>query len=118
MSEEITKDLTQDEKLDLILSRLTAIETRLTAVEDRNASLEAKVDERLRDTRPIWEAIQAQNERIIERVTRIEEQNAEMAKTLRLIEKQQGLLNRDFLRFRGEQEVLEDRIHALEQQPA
>ena len=39
-------------------SRLTTVESRLTTVESRLGTLEDKVDERLRETRPIWEAVQ------------------------------------------------------------
>ncbi|MGH9835975.1 MAG: hypothetical protein ACREBD_05545 [Blastocatellia bacterium] len=125
MNEENTKDLTQDEKLDLILAEIRVMKSDIRGLDARLTSLETKVEDRLLDTRPLWEVISARTEMIVERVTRIEEQNArmqetmrQMAETLRLLEKQQGLLNRDFLKFRGEQEILEDRIYALEQRPS
>jgi chromosome segregation ATPase len=37
--------------------RVNSIEERLTSVEGRLTSLEDKVDARLRETRPIWEAV-------------------------------------------------------------
>ena len=40
--------------------QLSAIDQRLTSVEDRLLSLDDKVDSRLRETRPIWEAVQQQ----------------------------------------------------------
>src|SRR5919206_4088546 len=36
---------------------ITRLDTRLTAMESRLTSLEEKVDERLRETRPIWEGV-------------------------------------------------------------
>lgn len=76
MNEEVTKDLTADEKLDLILSRLTGLDTRLTGLEER-------VEDRLKDTRPMWQVIHAQTEKLVqqygqfdERLGRIEDQNA------------------------------------------
>ena len=46
-------------------SIVTRLDTRLTAVEARLTSLEEKVDERLRETRPIWEGV-------LQRLTTIE----------------------------------------------
>lgn len=118
MSDENTKDLTQGEMLTLILAEVRALNTRVGALEERQAafeerqaSLEAKVDERLHDTRPLWREIHAQTERLAEQYT-------EMAKTLRLIEKQLNALNRDVLRMRAEHEIMEDRLDLLEQRPA
>ena len=39
-------------------SRLATVESRLTTVESRLVTLEDRVDSRLRETRPIWEAVQ------------------------------------------------------------
>jgi hypothetical protein len=57
MTEDPTNGLTTDEILRLILNRLTDIETILGA----NESL---VEDRLKDTRPIWQAIDTRTERI------------------------------------------------------
>jgi chaperonin cofactor prefoldin len=43
-------------------SRMDAIETRMGTIELRMSTLEEKVDRRLQETRPIWEAVQAQLE--------------------------------------------------------
>lgn len=40
-----------------IESHVTAIDERVTAINERLTSLEEKVDARLRETRPIWEAV-------------------------------------------------------------
>ena len=69
----MSKDLTQklngsiEDKLDRLItsvesmdSRLANVETRLANVETRLGSLEIKVDERMKETRPMWEALQAQ----------------------------------------------------------
>ena len=54
MSEDLTKKLpkSDSEKLNAILTTVEAMETRLTG-------LEKKVDERLHDTRPIWQKVVA-----------------------------------------------------------
>jgi chromosome segregation ATPase len=67
MSEDLTKDLTAVEMLRLLLADVRDMKARLTA-------LEARVEDRFKDTRPIWEAINKRTE-LIEK--RIEAQAAE-----------------------------------------
>jgi chromosome segregation ATPase len=45
-------------------TRLSALETQVSAVETRLSALEQRVDERLQDTRPMWEALNARLDRI------------------------------------------------------
>ena len=80
MSEDLTQNLTQRSFEERVLAefaalnsrftslegRMTTLEGRMTTLEDhmasfgaRLASLEEKVEERLHDTRPIWEGVQA-----------------------------------------------------------
>jgi chromosome segregation ATPase len=47
-------------RLGSVETRLGSVETRLGSVETRLETLEIKVDERLKETRPMWEAVQAQ----------------------------------------------------------
>ena len=51
-------------KLDI---RLTALEKSMTGVENRLSLLEDRVDARLLETRPIWEAVQASIKRLDEK---------------------------------------------------
>ena len=44
--------------------RVTSLEERFTSLEGRFTSLEETVDARLKETRPIWEAVQAQIEKL------------------------------------------------------
>ena len=62
MSDDSTKKLngSQDDKLDEIISLVREMDGRLRNVETRLSSLEQKVDERLYDTRPLWEGVQVQ----------------------------------------------------------
>ena len=60
MSEETTKNFDgQDSFETRVLHELTAINVRLASLEGKVDSLEEKVDSRLRETRPIWEAVLA-----------------------------------------------------------
>lgn len=47
-----------DERVTRMDARVTRIDERVTAIDERLTSLEERVDARLRETRPIWEAVQ------------------------------------------------------------
>jgi predicted nucleic acid-binding Zn-ribbon protein len=49
-----------EDRLAGVEGRLTNVESRLTGVENRMTTLGEKVDRRLEETRPIWEAVQEQ----------------------------------------------------------
>ena len=49
-----------DSRLANVETRLERVETRLESLETRMGSLEIKVDERMKETRPMWEAVQTQ----------------------------------------------------------
>jgi peptidoglycan hydrolase CwlO-like protein len=59
MSEDLTKKLSQsaDEKLTLILTTVQGLTVRVDKLELGFAGLNQKVDERLYDTRPIWQKV-------------------------------------------------------------
>lgn len=86
MSDDPTKRLSSsDEKLDQILvilqsqqTLLDGVNTRLDNVEKRQAELEAKVDARLHETRPIWE-------QVLQRLTVIEQRQESMDRRVRWV---------------------------------
>jgi chromosome segregation ATPase len=51
-------------RFDALDARMNAFEGRMDALEGRMSALEEKVDRRLQETRPIWEAVQTQLERL------------------------------------------------------
>jgi outer membrane murein-binding lipoprotein Lpp len=59
MSEDLTKKLpaSADEKLTLILTTVQTLTVRVENLDSRLAQVEQKVDERLYDTRPIWQKV-------------------------------------------------------------
>lgn len=82
MNEEPTKDLTGSQTFEeRVLAEFAAINTqlaairgdiagldaRLTTFEERLTTLEERVDARLRETRPIWEAVMAKIDRLDEK---------------------------------------------------
>jgi ABC-type transporter Mla subunit MlaD len=88
-----TADLTIDEKLDRILQRLTA--------------LEARADDRAKETRPLLDQI------IKEMVQTRETLTARLDR----IERQLRVMTEDVMQVRTDQRGLEDRMDALERRP-
>jgi ABC-type transporter Mla subunit MlaD len=88
-----TADLTMDEKLDRILQRLDA--------------LEARADDRARETRPLLDHLI--QEMVTTRETLMEE--------LRRIKKQLEVMTPDVMQVRADQRRLEDRMDVAERRP-
>ncbi len=88
-----TADLTMDEKLDRILQRL--------------AALEARADDRTRETRPLLDRII--KETVETRETLMEE--------MRRVRKQLEVMTLDVMQVRADQRRLEDRIDEIERRP-
>ena len=94
MSEEQTERLGGENNFQArVLAEFAALNDRLTNLEGRIDTLEEKVDARLRETRPIWEAVLSR---------------------LDLIESKMYVPGHDMLTRRGEVELLKRRVqHAV-----
>ncbi len=64
--------------MNLILQRLGNIETGVMNIGTRLESLENKVEERLQDTRPMWEAVQVQLNELREGQEKLSEEQAKL----------------------------------------
>ena len=62
-----------NQRLDGLERRMDRFERRLDSVEARLATLEEKVDARLHDTRPIWEAVLVRLDSIDTRLERVDD---------------------------------------------
>jgi chromosome segregation ATPase len=91
-----TADLTDRELLQAILQRLGALETL--------------VDDRLKDTRPLWQGIN-------QRLERIEEGQKDAVNRLDRIERRLDQLALDVLDVRADQRRLDGRMDDLERRP-
>jgi len=127
MSKDLTKKLNGsiEDKIDLLVSsvqsmdsrlervdnRLENVESHLKSLDARLTSLETKVDERLKDTRPMWEAVQAQLVEIKESQDQLRD---EMEKGFRRLDRGFDHLAGDVMRLHGDQRGLEERIDKLE----
>lgn len=95
MNDEITRQL-PDGDLKLVLqainmrfdsmeTRLDSMDMRFDAIDARLSALEEKVDRRLMETRPIWEAVLAQLEKLEERLEKLEERQSNVEAQLKEI---------------------------------
>jgi chromosome segregation ATPase len=80
-------------RMDSMETRMGSMESRMGSMESRLTSLENKVEARLRETRPIWESVQAH---------------------MKEVEKQLDILNRQFKRFIQDLFELRARVERLE----
>jgi uncharacterized protein YPO0396 len=123
MSDNSTEALnnSNDQKLDQILAGQQEVRARLE-------QLETKVDERLRETRPIWEAVQAQlgelKESTLSQIDDLRAQIAEikesqqsfrdeMGKGFRLLDRRMEMYSGIVSRVHAYQRDLEDRVDEL-----
>ena len=102
-----------DARMDRFESR---IEGKVDALDGRLSSLEGKVDSRLRETRPIWEAVLARLEAVENRLNDMEEEIKKLSRTVLLVH-EDNLHIRGTLRGLLEQaEKLDGRVEKLESQ--
>ena len=104
-----------DSRLEKVEIRLDNFEVRLERLETRLTSLETKVDERLKDTRPIWEAVQAQLSALRESISAdILGLRSEMENGFRRLDRAFDHLAGDVTRLHGDHRVLEERVDKVE----
>jgi len=85
-------------RLALLERRMTSLEDRVLSVDSRLTSLEEKVDARLRETRPIWEAVQ-------QRLTEIENGLSTLGHHFKT------MVNEEF-KLRSRMDKLEDKLYS------
>ena len=96
-------------KVDGLDSRLSSLENKVDSLDGRLTTLEERVDSRLRETRPSWEAMQADLEGVKNRLDGIEKAVKEVGRGV-------FLLHEDNLRIRQDQRELRERVDKLESQ--
>lgn len=118
------RDLTEkldgslEEKVDWLIAASQRIEERGQAMEAELIALNTKVDERLKDTRPMWEAVQAQLAELKESDERLRHEQErlryEMEKGFRLIDRRLERQPLEMDRLHGYQRDLEERVEKIE----
>ena len=76
---------------------IAALDQRLSSLEERLASLEERVDSRLKESRPIWEAVQAQLKKLDEKFTLFIRDLYDVRGDISLQDKRLGVLERRVL---------------------
>ena len=100
MSDNPTKEMPDSQSFEeRVFARFDALDGRLT-------TLEEKVDTRLRETRPIWEAV-------LTRLTSIEERVGNVETEVRQVRRIMRTMHEDVLQTRGEQVELDEDIVKL-----
>jgi len=114
MSEDLTQKLptSRDPALPQILGVVTNLSGKIE-------SLEKKVEERLYDTRPIWEKVLLDIVQLQEGQHRLEEKleslRDETLTGMRNLKRQFGILNDTFLEVRADYKDLDKRLYQLEE---
>jgi hypothetical protein len=104
MSDDTTKDLPIDSKLDELLALVRSMDARLT-------TLEEKVDSRLKETRPIWEGVLARLETLS---TEVSEFREETARNFALVDSKFNVINDSILNIQAKHRLTEKRVEDLE----
>ncbi len=76
-----------DERMSKLEDRMSKLEDRVSGVEERLLNVEEKVDRRLQETRPIWEAVQAKLEHIDTKLDLVIADLYEMRTDLKMLDK-------------------------------
>ena len=98
-----------DTRVQSIDTRLENLEQRFGGLEQRFGSLEQKVEERLYDTRPIWEKVQAD-------ITRLQEGVQEMNTHWRDMNRKFSVFTDSLMQIQADYRDIYDRVRGLEGQ--
>jgi chromosome segregation ATPase len=110
MSDNPTRDTPDSRSFEeRVFARFDSLDGRLTALEE-------KVDSRLRETRPIWEAMQADLEAVKGDMATVKDDLGVVKREVKDINRRVMLLHEDNLRMRGDQRELDERVEKLESQ--
>jgi conjugal transfer/entry exclusion protein len=129
MSEDLTQNLpgSQNDALAQILSAVQGLDARVQnmdakvqSMDNRLGTLEQKVDERLLETRPIWEKVVADIERLQTNVSQLHEGQemlrGEVNTGLRDINRKFSIFNDTLTQMQADYRDIYDRVRDLERQ--
>jgi chromosome segregation ATPase len=129
MSEDLTQNLpgSQNDALAQILSavqgldaRVQSLDAKVQSMDNRLGTLEQKVDERLLETRPIWEKVVADIERLQTNVSQLHEGQETLRREvntgLRDINRKFSIFNDTLTQMQADYRDIYDRVRDLERQ--
>src|SRR5262245_16793317 len=100
MTEDITKNMSDSQKLDFLINAVSDTNRRLAALEDRQTTLEQLVHERLHDTRPLWHEVLQRLEAQQQQLEAQKQQLDRLEQGQRRIEQKIALVHQDNLELR------------------
>jgi len=114
MSEDLTKRFPEssDDKIDRLVKTVEALSSEVSTLHRELSALSQTVENRLYDTRPMWEAVLAEMEKLKSRMDALETTVNNGLKDMGHLFRTQYV---DVIRV---QRDLEERVTALEQKPA
>jgi wobble nucleotide-excising tRNase len=135
MSDDATRDLLSD-RFDQLTSLVKSVIANQSKTDARVERLERVLEERLYDTRPIWEALRAQVQEIGGRVGAIEsemtsmrvqftemlrqlsEMRVETVNGFRAVDRKIGVLGKTLIDMTADIRELQDKVEKIESQPS
>ncbi len=96
-------------------ARFDNLENQQAALSARFDNLETKVDQRLRDTRPIWENVLSQ---LAELHKEVDELRSETSSGFRAVDRKIGALSKNLIDMTAEIQELREMVERIEAQPA
>jgi chromosome segregation ATPase len=127
MSDDATQNLLEA-RLDQLLSLVKDLIGKHTETDARVERVEQVLEQRLYDTRPIWESVQgelrevqAQLKELGERVGRLTAETAEMrvenGNAFRLVDRKIGVLGKTLIDMTADIRELQDKVEKIESRP-
>jgi DNA repair exonuclease SbcCD ATPase subunit len=107
MSENRTADMDGRSFEERVFARFDAMDAQLNKIDSRLTMLEDKVDQRLKETRPIWE-------QVLSRLDKVEERLSEIDDSLRNVGRKFDVVTKDLIEVRAAQLHLDNRLDKLE----
>jgi predicted RNase H-like nuclease (RuvC/YqgF family) len=120
MSDDATQNLLQA-KVDQLVIMVKDLISKHAETDARLERIERVLEERLYDTRPIWEAVPAQLQEISERVGRLITEMAQMpvenGNAFRAVDRKIGVLSKTLIDMTADIRELQDKVEKIESQP-
>ena len=111
----VTRLLDIETRLVGLETRIGGLETRIDGLETRMESLEIKVDERMKETRPMWEALQAQLAELKEsQQLQFTELRESQDKGFRRFDHAMDVVSGNQIRLHADYVELESRVYKIE----
>lgn len=108
-----------NENLQQVNTRLDKLETQQGEMSARLHNLETIVDQRLYDTRPLWESVLSQIAELDKKIdTRVEELRGETSSGFRAVDRKIGALSKNLIDMTAEIQELREMVEKIEAQPA